>query len=707
MAIELPRASQRSSGEPAPRRGRRLPDAGNVPQVRLAADPGLRVPDLASAAGGLGDIGAVLGDIGQSIERVMAKQQRLVDANAKTEARDSISRGMFERFQEQQNAPDFDPREFDESNDTFISQIIAGLPDGVSEETRADILDQATRAREIYFERALLSKNDREKTKADDLFSASLKEKKLQVFRNPSTLSLAIDNVRAQLGDLQGTLFTPDSLRDAEQGAIESLTEAAMSGLIQEEPTLALAILTTEKPNLDSPFENLPLDRREALTARALARIKDLERQESAAQKELDVQLKAENARKASDLEIAVSRGQAGFAEVEQAFDEGIITPAKRTQLVKNIDKRVDGEAVTTNGLFLVSAALSGEVVLDPNNKDHRDFVNIYFQTIVSQNLADTDPAEQVQGVVDFIARVGMVPAQVQGQIRGSLASGSVKRKVFAADLLGRIKNSNPAALRDFAKADIDLGLHIQSQIERGVDPEDAVRRAEEAAALSQAEREVFDQRARDEKLSENAMSFLEDKAAGGLFGTDAVIPPALQAEFTTATNDAFKRTGGDIDAALDVAFAETSQLWASTNVAGSRRMMKFAPERFGPPRFDLETNAEWMREQLLDDIGVGSAFDPDQGPLEDRLRLEADDQTAREASSGTPSYLVMLRDANGAFEPLLTADGVVTRWRPDWTTSPAFARAEEERAERQREALESGKRVRESLENELPVVVN
>ena len=78
MAFTLPRASAASVGTGGRRRGIRLATAGDVPQVRVASDPGLRVsPDAfgAGVAGGIEDIGFGLSDLGVGLQRAAEKQQ--------------------------------------------------------------------------------------------------------------------------------------------------------------------------------------------------------------------------------------------------------------------------------------------------------------------------------------------------------------------------------------------------------------------------------------------------------------------------------------------------------------------------------------------------------------------------------------------------------------------------------------------------------
>ena len=92
MVLTLPRASAASVGTSRGRRGGKLPDAGDVPQVRSASDPGLRVPDFARFAGGLGDVGEAVSDVGAAFQRVQDRREGL--------ARDSDDTAYTEQLSE-------------------------------------------------------------------------------------------------------------------------------------------------------------------------------------------------------------------------------------------------------------------------------------------------------------------------------------------------------------------------------------------------------------------------------------------------------------------------------------------------------------------------------------------------------------------------------------------------------------------------------
>lgn len=76
MPIELPRAHPASAGTAA-RRARtvKLPTSGDVPQEPGIRDPGLDVPDFGQVAGGIEDIGAAVGEVGEHLQRIQGRQE--------------------------------------------------------------------------------------------------------------------------------------------------------------------------------------------------------------------------------------------------------------------------------------------------------------------------------------------------------------------------------------------------------------------------------------------------------------------------------------------------------------------------------------------------------------------------------------------------------------------------------------------------------
>lgn len=94
MAITLPRASAATVGTGGRSRGARLPDAGDVPQVRTPGDPGVQVPNFAQFAGGLQDVGAAASAIGSELAAASGRIQNRSDTLATLRIQDEAGQAL-------------------------------------------------------------------------------------------------------------------------------------------------------------------------------------------------------------------------------------------------------------------------------------------------------------------------------------------------------------------------------------------------------------------------------------------------------------------------------------------------------------------------------------------------------------------------------------------------------------------------------------
>jgi len=396
---------------------------------------------------------------------------------------------------------------------------------------------------------------------------------------------------------------------------------------------------------------------------------------------EAQAEQKARNEAATSDLEIAVRRGQAGYRDIEQAYGDGVLTPAKRTQLTDLVDdtrrKAAEGAAREQGMLTRVRGALDGSGFLDFRAEADRDAVDLYYQRVVQPRLQASlnDPGKVQQMIVDFTARTGIVPRPVRGQIRGALRAGGPMERQAAADLLDRIKTGNPAALQDFDAEDIALGNTIATYTAAGVPAAKAVELADKALSVPETERKAREARYREAKAPEANAKKLRKELSGFRLMSASLpdkVPDALAGEYETLVKGEFLR-GGDLEVAQKTATDMLKRVWGVTNIDGKPRWSKYAPESVY--RVPGEENGKWIREQFLSEIKRGSMFDG-----EPDLTLMPDSVTAREAR---PSYVVLLK-RDGVYEPMMGSDGKPMRFRPDFATSPA--------GERRKKALEASR---------------
>lgn len=638
---------------------------------------------------------------------------------------------------------------------------LAGNPDGFARDTLAEFnaLREAA-LKEAPSDRARVVLEGRLATVGDSLFDsaarielqvmrefgavnldAALGHLETTVFNDPGQFETALQQAREDITAAEHDFLDPGDAATLRQSVEQRLAEAAIRNRIVEDPRAALSALRPAgEGEADDPLVGrLSTDRRLVLAASAEAAINDLESAERQAEAERNADIREVRALNAARLDIAILDRQAGRKDVEQALANGTITPAKAAELIRRVAKRDEDLLEVAQQKERVALAIGGLAPLDPRSGEDRDALDAYYRETLAPRIRELDTNQAFSELALFVDRVGIVPPALRGQLRGTLRSGETEQKVAAADLIDRIRQRNPAALQDFAKEDIAVAEQISVLIGRGVEPQKAVERAEDLVFNADEPARAL-RRARltqDNILEVMETRFIDDMNQSVVDRLE--VPDPLVAEYREAVSKAYELTGDD-EAADRQARTELQAIWSPTRVLGPARWMKLAPERFGLPGLSDSENAAWMREQALEDIrkqviaepegslsptlgGLSgplkptiqapaqpepkeSAAEAAPGPLEERLLLQADPITAREAGipGVTPSYRILLRNAEGALDFLRDGDGRVLRWTPNYKTSPAFAREEKRISEAERRARKEAEAIRSAP---VPEVLN
>jgi len=543
------------------------------------------------------------------------------------------------------------------------------------------------------------------------------------------TARLAADNAETLAG--QGHSATPANLMLAHRfgaGGASALLKASPSAAIGEvvgpkvmeaNPDLAgksvgdvLAQTAERVAGITKPGP----DREAALVAqaRALPNARLGERVEAWVRSGLADQQRAEAQRQRqeteqseqslSDLELRLMRGQADLPDIEAAYDggRGWLSPKDRTRLTAHQEERRRQQAEADSDFARVGAAVSGLGTLDPRSDRDRKAVSDHFSALAS-GWRDLPEADQLDRMVQAATRYGMVPDPVRSSIRGALRRADQPAMVMqAADVIERLRHSNPDLLKDFSQDDLSLGNLVGTYAGAGLPPAEAVRLATEAAKVPEAERTA---------RADSYASLLKDKPSasadvvrnalvGGwtarhlpMVGVPNVAPPPeLVSEFDRVAAAEFTRHG-NLDAARKTATDAVRRVWGVSSIGGltpdgsgasdGARLMRHPPELFyGRSGLDGAANGEWMREQLVADLKKsGEVIDGSAGDLEHRFML-APDPSRTDPASGGPLYQVWLKSRDGSLSAVRGSDQRPVLWRPEWDTSPA--------AERQRQSIEN-----------------
>lgn len=399
------------------------------------------------------------------------------------------------------------------------------------------------------------------------------------------------------------------------------------------------------------------------------------------------------NSRIASDLELNVRRGVGSRDAIDKAFDQGIISGAKRTQL----QSMMDHQAKVAYGKLEVEEAASYGDQLDYKDKDHKAFVEARFAEIVT---GSPDPNARRLAAVKF-AKAGIIPAQVQRDIRVHARSGTPEQVAATAKIVQQIAEEAPQTLADLSTKDLALFDTVAEMQRAGVPVEQAVEVARGNTTRNDAERQALVDRYKQDIKDDgdNNLAALQDQLDSSdydqsWFSGAPAASPAMQGEYDRLVAEFYQFNGGDLASARTLAFKSLQRTWAPTSINGDDQIMRYAPDK------DTGIPADRLRESLADELkplGVDSI---------DNVRIVSDNITARSQRGGR-SYGVYTVDDNGLPEVVRGPNGLPIRWVPaakdivdtedQEQTSLAIERRanderEREKAKREYEARKGGK---------------
>ncbi|MCB1925828.1 MAG: hypothetical protein KDJ27_19160 [Gammaproteobacteria bacterium] len=359
-----------------------------------------------------------------------------------------------------------------------------------------------------------------------------------------------------------------------------------------------------------------------------------------------------DRARKASDLELSVRRGAGSRAAIDAAFENGLISGSKRTalhafmdqQFKLHEDKRAVGSVVAYGGQ------------LDYKNKDHKVAVEALFDEVVANDKSfETRKAAALR-----FANSGILPEQIQRDIRVHSRSGTPKQIVETAMIVQQVSEEAPSTLSDVKAADLALFDTVAVMHASGVPAEEAVTIALENAKLADTQRDALDAKLQRDMKDDGdgnpvALQSLLDGSDydTSFFSGAPAAAPMMQGEFDVLVGEYYRATGGNLPQARQLAFKALRRTWSPTGINGSGQLMRYAPER------DFGLSASQLRDNLLEELGeIGFQS-------LDEVRVVSDNLTAR-APRGQRSYGVYRITEDGLPQVIRGANNLPLRWVPN-----------------------------------------
>ncbi|EBS4934450.1 transglycosylase SLT domain-containing protein [Salmonella enterica subsp. enterica serovar Goverdhan] len=356
---------------------------------------------------------------------------------------------------------------------------------------------------------------------------------------------------------------------------------------------------------------------------------------------------------------------------------------------------------------------------LDPANKSMQKAAD-YTQT--AQNFRINDGSTH-DGVVQIVAQTGIIPSQVTSQLSAISRSRSPDVVKQGADLFNRLYDADPASVGDMPKDMQGFYLTVKQLTDSGMAPESAIEQAQNLTynqtdalkaqlASTQSTKEYKKDRvkAMDSAVSNMAQWFRLDPSA------DDQTPEAarFRNDYQALYDINYRTTGGNADAAKKMTNQQIARTWSISEVNGSAKLMKYAPEalyNYGPSGWQAE---QWKseKEQLMygdrkdqivtspTQLGItsGSAGPVTTKTPESRvggeLEITPDVLTAR---NGDYAIMVRTKDKDGidAVQPFYDKHGRPMRWKPSLEEWEPYRKMQQERGQRDQEEITRGQAIR------------
>lgn len=364
--------------------------------------------------------------------------------------------------------------------------------------------------------------------------------------------------------------------------------------------------------------------------------------------------------------------------------------------------------------------ALSMGEKLDPTNKSMQKAADA---TPTAQNFRIND-ATTHDGIVQQVAKTGIIPSQVTTQLSAISRARSPEAVRQGAELFNRLYDTDPASVGDMPKDMQGFYLTVKQLTDSGMASETAIEQAQNLTynqtdalkaqlASTQSTKEYKKDRV---KAMDSAVSNMSPWYSFGGPSADDSTPDAarFRNDYQALYDINYRTTGGNADAAKKMTNQQIARTWSISEVNGTAKLMKYAPEalyNYGPSGWQAE---QWKadKEQLMyGDRNVDITTSPTQlgitsgnsAPVTSKtpesriggeLEITPDVLTAR---NGDYAIMVRTKDKDGieAVQPFYDSYGRPMRWKPSLDEWEPYKKSIQEREQKDQEEIIKGQEIR------------
>ncbi len=340
-----------------------------------------------------------------------------------------------------------------------------------------------------------------------------------------------------------------------------------------------------------------------------------------------------------SDYEIGIVDGKYSIEQVEDWTAEQLglknITPEKATSLRKLVRSTVDDNTEASQLAQKFAAELRGDA--DPFFTPTTSEVNKFYNDVYRPNYADGTMEQRLLADYNFINQIRRVPVPdgIKMSVNGMLQSGDPEQVLAAARFLDRVDEVPGKAEAVVSKQNRAFAGQLVQYMNAGIPGNEAYKLAQKYIEDGAAERIAIRTEQIKKEFDEDIDEWVEE--ATGLKPGDRGFADARK-QYQDLFNAQY----------LDGAEVEPSKNFANRIMSANYKESIFGPMMYPPEDYWADDNGsvDYMKRAIAYEVRLENPeiqFDEDED-----IFLLTDDETARKASVGTPTYRVMIRDSNG-----------------------------------------------------------
>ena len=402
-------------------------------------------------------------------------------------------------------------------------------------------------------------------------------------------------------------------------------------------------------------IKDLSPEQKDSLVRVVGAKVNDVGRQIAATQSGRDLEVEKIVSNLKVQANLIVDRAKDGesvpiadlIEQTELLHNKGMITGNERTSIVTKIAKAEEEMSRISLADKRIVARLSGDnsITMKPNDVDS------FYKRKIADDIEQLPPEMQNVAKAEFVLKSRSIPQQIKADLSSQVLSNDPDQMKQALDLVDRIDNV-PGLANLAVSASQRAFMENVVNLSQSMAPEQAIALARDLTDPSNKARvEARELEIRTEKMPSKYADNVEN-AFEGFFGGDQLMTglnkEVVEAEYKELFESFFK-AGMSKEGAEKKTVDILQANWKESDFG----FMKHRPEDY----YQVGGNTDYMRDQLFKDLKegfIGSEFS------KESLMLMSDEETARTASQGAPTYKVLGLDSNGEFV------GFPGRWSPD-----------------------------------------